>query len=47
MLGFVGLNNLSVVDADRQAFGPEAAQKSVDEAMAQLSSCEEQVAVSA
>ncbi len=46
MLGFVGLNNLRLVDADRQAFGPEAAQKSVDEAMAQLSSCQEQVAVS-
>lgn len=45
MLGFVGLNNLRVVDADRQAFGPEAAQKSVDDAIAQLSSCAEQVAV--
>ncbi|HEY1730336.1 MAG TPA: NAD(P)H-dependent oxidoreductase [Terriglobales bacterium] len=47
MLHFVGLNNLRVVDADRQAFGPEAAQKSVDEAIAQLSSCEEQVALPA
>ena len=47
MLAFVGLHNLRVVDADRQAFGPEAAQKSVDEAMAQLSGCGEQVAVSA
>lgn len=46
MLHFVGLNNLRVVDADRQAFGPEAAQKSVDEAMAQLSQCDERVAVS-
>lgn len=47
MLHFVGLNNLRVVDADRQAFGPEAAQQSVDEAISQLSKCDEQVAVSA
>jgi FMN-dependent NADH-azoreductase len=47
MLHFVGLNNLRVIDADRQAFGAETAQKSVDEAIALLSSCEQQVAVSA
>jgi FMN-dependent NADH-azoreductase len=47
MLHFVGLNNLTVIDADKQAFGPEAAQKSVDEAIAKLSQCEEHVAVSA
>jgi FMN-dependent NADH-azoreductase len=47
MLHFVGLNNLTVIDADKQAFGPEAAQKSVDEAMAKLAQCEEHLAVSA
>lgn len=47
MLHFVGLNNLTVIDADKQAFGPEAAQKSVDDAIAQLSQCQEHLAVSA
>lgn len=47
MLHFVGLNNLRVIDADRQAFGADAAQKSIDDAIAQLSSCQEHVAVSA
>jgi FMN-dependent NADH-azoreductase len=37
MLRFVGLNNLSVIDADQQAYGPEAAQKSVDKAIQKLS----------
>ena len=36
---FVGLNNLTVIDADKQAFGPEAAQKSVDDAIQKLSEC--------
>ena len=47
MLHFVGLNNLTVIDADKQAFGPEAAQKSVDNAIAKLSQCEEHMAVPA
>src|SRR5262249_4218148 len=47
VLQFVGLNNLTVIDADKQAFGPEAAQKSVNDAIAKLSRCEEQVAVPA
>ena len=37
MLRFVGLNNLTVIDADQQAFGAEAAQKSVDKAIQKLS----------
>ncbi len=51
MLRFVGLNNLMVVDADQQAFGPEAAQKSVENAILQLSKeaeqCEQRLAVPA
>ena len=47
MLQFVGLNQLTVIDADRQAFGPEAAKKSVEEAIAKLSQCEEHLAVPA
>jgi FMN-dependent NADH-azoreductase len=50
MLNFVGLNNLVVVDADQQAYGPDAAQKSVDKAILQLSKhaeqCDQPVAVS-
>lgn len=42
MLGFVGLNNLTVIDADQQAFGPEAAQKSVEKALQKLSAEAEQ-----
>ena len=37
MLAFVGLTDVTVVDADKQAFGPEAAQASVDEAVKALS----------
>jgi FMN-dependent NADH-azoreductase len=51
MLHFVGLNHLTVIDADQQAFGPEAAQKSIDKAIQQLSAeaehCDEHLAVSA
>jgi FMN-dependent NADH-azoreductase len=36
MLHFVGLDNLTVVDADKQAFGGEAAQQSIDDAMQKL-----------
>jgi FMN-dependent NADH-azoreductase len=44
MLQFVGLNNLTVIDADQQAFGPEAAQKSVEKAIQKLSAEAGQVA---
>ncbi len=37
MLRFLGLEDVSVIAADKQAFGPEAAQQSVDEAMVKLS----------
>jgi FMN-dependent NADH-azoreductase len=37
MLAFVGLTDVSVVDADKQAFGAEAAQHSIDEAVKNLS----------
>lgn len=51
MLRFVGLNNLTVIDADQQAFGAEAAQKSVDKAIQKLSAeteqCERELAISA
>ena len=51
MLHFVGLNNLTVIDADQQAFGPEAAQRSVDNAIQKLSAhaehCDDHLAVSA
>lgn len=51
MLRFVGLNNLTVIDADQQAFGPKAAQKSVENAIQKLSAeadgCNEPLAVSA
>ena len=51
MLHFVGLNNLTVIDADQQAFGAEAAQKSVEKAIQKLSAeteqCERELAISA
>ena len=47
MLQFVGLSNLTVVDADKQAFGPEAAEKSVEAAIQKLSQYHEHLAVSA
>jgi FMN-dependent NADH-azoreductase len=37
MLRFIGLTDLTVVDVDKQAFGPEAAQLSVDTALKKLS----------
>jgi FMN-dependent NADH-azoreductase len=42
MLRFVGLNNLTVIDADQQAFGAEAAQNSVGKAIQKLSAKMEQ-----
>jgi len=36
MLAFIGLRDVTVVEADRQAFGAEIAQQSVDTAMAKL-----------
>ena len=51
MLGFVGLKNVTVIEADKQAFGPDVAQQSVDRAIKQLSalaeSCHAHLAVSA
>ena len=47
MLQFVGLNNLTVINADKQAFGPEAAERSVADAIQKLSQCNEHVTVSA
>ncbi|MGC2110557.1 MAG: FMN-dependent NADH-azoreductase [Candidatus Korobacteraceae bacterium] len=41
MLGFVGLKNVTVVDADKQAFGPGAAQQSVDSAVEKLTAMAE------
>ena len=37
MLRFLGLEDVSIIAADKQAFGPEAAQKSIDEAITKLS----------
>ncbi len=37
MLSFIGLTNVTVVDADKQAFGTDAAQQSVEEAAKKLS----------
>ncbi len=36
MLAFIGLTNLTVIEADRQAMGSEVAQQSVDKALEQL-----------
>lgn len=51
MLGFVGLRNVTLIEADKQAFGPDVAQQSVDRAVKQLSalaeSCHAHQAVSA
>lgn len=41
MLSFIGLTDVVVVDADQQAFGPEAAQRSVDNAIQKLSAAAE------
>lgn len=51
MLGFVGLKSITVIEADKQAFGPDVAQQSVDNAVKKLSalaeSCDGQLAASA
>lgn len=51
MLGFVGLKNITVIEADKQAFGPDAAQQSLENAAKKLSAlaetCNEQLATSA
>ncbi len=51
MLGFIGLKNVTVIEADKQAFGPDAAQQSVDNAVKKLSAltenCNAQLAASA
>ncbi len=51
MLGFIGLKSVTVIEADKQAFGPEVAEQSVDDAVRKLSalteSCNAQLGVSA
>lgn len=51
MLGFIGLKNVTVIEADKQAFGPDVAQQSVDTAVMKLSalaeSCNPQLAAGA
>jgi len=37
MLAFIGLTEVTIIDVDKQAFGAEAAQQSIDEALKQLS----------
>jgi FMN-dependent NADH-azoreductase len=37
MLSFVGLTNITVIEADKQAFGPEVAGQSVENAVKKLS----------
>ncbi len=41
ILGFIGLTKVTFIHADKQAFGPEAAQVAVDNAVASLSSIAE------
>jgi FMN-dependent NADH-azoreductase len=41
MLGFVGLKNLTVIEADKQAFGPEVAGQWVENAVKKLSALAE------
>jgi len=41
MLGFIGLQNVTVIEADKQAFGPDAAQQSVDNAVKKLAALTE------
>jgi hypothetical protein len=40
-LRFLGLEDVTVIAADKQAFGPEVAQQPVDEAIAKLSALAE------
>ncbi len=51
MLGFVGLSNITVIEADKQAFGPEVAEQSVENAVKKLSAlvegCQAQLVASA
>jgi FMN-dependent NADH-azoreductase len=41
MLGFIGLKDVTVVDADRQAMGGDVAQKSMENAITKLSAVAE------
>jgi FMN-dependent NADH-azoreductase len=41
MLGFIGLKDVTVVDADRQAMGGDAAQQSMENAIKKLSAVAE------
>jgi FMN-dependent NADH-azoreductase len=51
MLGFIGLKSVTVIEADKQAFGPDVAQQSVEDAVRKLSAlagdCQAQLAASA
>jgi FMN-dependent NADH-azoreductase len=51
MLGFIGLKSVTVIEADKQAFGPDVAEQSVDDAVRKLSalteSCNAQLGISA
>lgn len=51
MLGFIGLKSVTVIEADKQAFGPDVAEQSVDDAVRKLSaltkSCNAQLQASA
>ena len=51
MLGFVGLKNVTVIEADKQAFGPDVAEQAVANAVKKLSAlaqgCQAQLVASA
>jgi FMN-dependent NADH-azoreductase len=47
MLGFIGLTDITVVDVDRQAFGEEAAQQSIDRAIEHIAAVTESCAAQA
>lgn len=52
MLGFIGLTDVTIIEADKQAFGAEAAQQSIDRAMEKIAvvsaeNCPEKLAISA
>lgn len=52
MLGFIGLTDVTIIEADKQAFGADVAQQSVDRAIEKIAvlsaeNCPENLAVSA
>jgi len=42
MLAFIGLTDVTIIDADKQGFGPETAQASVDKAISKLTTLAEE-----